>query len=173
MAVISSASTLGVYVGSSARSLYGMNKIDYFPNIFGRLHPKFRTPWVSLLITFIIGALFLLPFPSWYALVGINSSFTVYAYLAAGITNTSLRKTAPEIHREFKTPFLGIMAPIGFVIASLLVYFSGWSIVSLLLLIVSGGLPLFLLSPYGRRTFSISLKTAIVYSIIYWIILSS
>ncbi|KQB35198.1 MULTISPECIES: APC family permease [Acidiplasma] len=170
VAVISSASTLGVYVGSSARSLYGMNKIDYFPNIFGRLHPKFRTPWVSLLITFIIGALFLLPFPSWYALVGINSSFTVYAYLAAGITNTSLRKTAPEIHREFKTPFLGIMAPIGFVIASLLVYFSGWSIVSLLLLIVSGGLPLFLLSPYGRRTFSISLKTAIVYSIIYWII---
>ncbi|KJE49873.1 MULTISPECIES: APC family permease [Acidiplasma] len=170
VAVISSASTLGVYVGSSARSLYGMNKIDYFPNIFGRLHPKFRTPWVSLLITFIIGALFLLPFPSWYALVGINSSFTVYAYLAAGITNTSLRKTAPEIHREFKTPFLGIMAPIGFVIASLLVYFSGWSIVSLLLLIVSGGLPLFLLSPYGRRTFSVSLKTAIVYSIIYWII---
>ncbi len=170
VSIISSASTLNVYVGSSARSLYGMNKIDYFPNIFGRLHSKFRTPWVSLLITFIIGALFLLPFPSWYALIGINASFTVYAYLAAGITNSSLRKTAPDMERKFKTPFLKILSPLGFVIASLLIYFSGWSVVSLLLLIVVGGLPLFLLSGYGRKTFNISFKNIITFSIIYWII---
>jgi amino acid transporter len=170
VAVISSAATLGVYAGSSARSLYGMAKMNYIPDFFGRIHPKFRTPWISLVITFIIGTLFLLPFPSWYALVGINSSFTVFAYLAAGITNTSLRKTVPDMKRPFKTPFLAVMAPLGFVIASMLVYFSGWSIVSLLLLIVDGGIPIFLLSRYGRKTFSINLKTASIFSIIYWII---
>ena len=170
VAVISSAATLGVYVGSSARSLYGMARMNYIPAFFGRIHPRFRTPWISLVITFIIGAMFLLPFPSWYALVGINSSFTVFAYLAAGITNTSLRKTAPEMHRPFKTPFITVMAPLGFVIASMLVYFAGWSIVSLLLLIVDGGLPIFLLSNYGRKTFNISLRTASLFSLVYWVI---
>ena len=170
VAVISSAATLGVYVGSSARSLYGMARMNYIPAFFGRIHPRFRTPWISLVITFIIGAMFLLPFPSWYALVGINSSFTVFAYLAAGITNTSLRKTAPEMPRPFKTPFITVMAPLGFVIASMLVYFAGWSIVSLLLLIVDGGLPIFLLSNYGRKTFNISLSTASLFSLVYWLI---
>ncbi len=170
VAVISSASTLGVYVGSSARSLYGMAKMNYIPEFFGRIHPKFRTPWISLVVTFIIGAMFLLPFPSWYALVGINSSFTVFAYLAAGITNTTLRKTAPEMNRPFKTPFLTVMAPLAFVIASMLVYFSGWSTVALILLIVDGGLPIFLLSHYGRKTFGITIKSALIFSIIYWLI---
>ena len=170
VAVISSAATLGVYVGSSARSLFGMARMNYIPDFFGRIHPRFRTPWISLVVTFIIGAMFLLPFPSWYALVGINSSFTVFAYLAAGITNTSLRKTAPDMERPYKTPFLTVMAPLGFVIASLLVYFSGWSIVSLLLLIVDGGFPIFLLSNYGRKTFGISLKAASIFSLVYWII---
>jgi amino acid transporter len=168
VAVISSAATLGVFAGSSARSLYGMAKMNYIPDFFGRIHPKFRTPWISLVVTFVIGTMFLLPFPSWYALVGINASFTVFAYLAAGITNTSLRKTAPDMERPYKTPFLTVMAPLGFVIASMLVYFSGWSIVSLLLLIVDGGLPIFLLSHYGRRTFGITLKTASVFSLVYW-----
>ena len=170
VAVVSSASTLGVYVGSSARSLYGMAKMNYIPAFFGKIHPKFRTPWISLVVTFIIGAMFLLPFPSWYALVGINSSFTVFAYLAAGITNTSLRKTAPEMERPFKTPFLTVMAPLAFVLASMLVYFSGWSTVALLLLIVDGGLPIFLLSRYGRETFHINMRSASLFSAIYWII---
>lgn len=170
VAVVSSASTLGVYVGSSARSLYGMAKMNYIPAFFGKIHPRFRTPWISLVVTFIIGAMFLLPFPSWYALVGINSSFTVFAYLAAGITNTSLRKTAPEMERPFKTPFLTVMAPLAFVIASMLVYFSGWSTVALLLLIVDGGLPIFLLSRYGRETFHINMRSASLFSAIYWVI---
>ena len=114
--------------------------------------------------------MFLLPFPSWYALVGINSSFTVFAYLAAGITNTSLRKTAPEMERPFKTPFLKVMAPLAFVIASMLVYFSGWSTVALLLLIVDGGLPIFLLSRYGRETFRINIRSASLFSAVYWVI---
>ena len=169
-AVVSSAATLGVFSGTSGRSFYGMSRMKYFPELFGRIHPKFQTPWISILLTFIIGALFLLPFPSWYALVGINASFTVYAYLAAGITNTVLRRTSPDLKRPFRTPLLYILAPAGFIIASMLVYFSGWSIISFLMLIVNGGLPLFVLSPYGRRVFNLKVKTAVIFSTIYWIL---
>ena len=169
-AVVSSAATLGVFTGTSGRSFYGMSKMNYFPELFSRIHPKFQTPWISIILTFIIGALFLLPFPSWYALVGINASFTVYAYLTAGITNTVLRRTSPELKRPYRTPFLYILAPAGFIVASMLVYFSGWSIISFLLLIVNGGLPLFVLSPYGRKIFGIDLKTSALFSLIYWIL---
>ncbi len=169
-AVVSSAATLGVFTGTSGRSFYGMSKMNYFPELFSRIHPKFQTPWISIILTFIIGALFLLPFPSWYALVGINASFTVYAYLTAGITNTVLRRTSPDLKRPYRTPLLYILAPAGFIVASMLVYFSGWSIISFLLLIVNGGLPLFVLSPYGRKIFGIELKTSALFSLIYWIL---
>ncbi|MEM3192002.1 MAG: APC family permease [Candidatus Micrarchaeaceae archaeon] len=170
-AVISSAATLGVFTGTSARSLYGMSKMNYFPELFSRIHPKLQTPWVSIVLTFIMGALFLLPFPSWYALVGINATFTVYSYLSVGITNVVLRKTSPDLKRPYRTPFLSVLGPAGFIIASMLVYFSGWSVVSFLVLIVNGGLPLFVLSPYGRKVFGIKLNTAIIFSVVYWILL--
>ena len=169
-AVISSAATLGVFSGTSGRSFYGMSRMNYIPGLFGQIHPKFQTPTISMIFTFIIGALFLLPFPSWYALVGINASFTVYAYLGAGITNIVMRKTIPDTARPFRTPLASILAPAGFIIASLLVYFSGWSTVSVLLLIVNGGLPLFILSPSGKKTFNLPLKSSLSFSIIYWII---
>lgn len=169
-AVVSSAATLGVFSGTSGRSFYGMSKMNYFPELFARIHPRFQTPWISIVLTFIIGALFLLPFPSWYALVGINASFTVYAYLSAGITNTVLRRTSPDLKRPYRTPLLYILAPAGFIIASMLVYFSGWSIISFLMLIVNGGLPLFVLSPYGRRIFGASISQSVLFSSVYWVL---
>lgn len=89
--------------------------------------------------------------------MSIDASFTVYAYLAAGISNTVLRRTmGGDYERPFSTPPLSaVLSPIGFIVASLLVYWSGWSTISVLLVVVSAGLPLLLFSAYGRRALGI------------------
>jgi len=171
VAIVSVAATLAVFIGTSGRVLYGMAKLNYFPSFFGRIHPRFQTPWISLVVVFIISVIFLLPFPSWYKLVGINASFTVFAYLSVGITNIVLRKTYPESKRAFSTPGLSVVAPIGFIIASMLLYWSGWGIIGPILFILNGGLPLLLLGPIGKNVLRIKYSQAITFGIIYWIVI--
>ncbi|BAB59961.1 amino acid transporter [Thermoplasma volcanium GSS1] len=170
-AFISPLASLGVYEGTSARSFYGLSRLNVLPEFFGSIHPKFRTPWVGLIFTLIISSLFLAPFPSWYLIVGINASFTVYAYLSAGTTNSVLRKLAPDLNRPFKLPFATVLSPVAFVAASMLVYWSGWSIIDFLILIVYAGLPLLILSKF-RESLDITSREAIALSAVYWILLS-
>ncbi|PYB68520.1 amino acid transporter [Thermoplasma sp. Kam2015] len=170
-AFISPFASLGVYEGTSARSFYGMARLNVIPEFFGSIHPKFRTPWVGLIFTLILSTLFLAPFPSWYLIVGINASFTVYAYLSAGITNTVIRKNAPDINRPFKLPFASILSPVAFTVASMLVYWSGFSIVDFLILIVYAGLPLILLSKF-REKINLTMMNSILISAVYWILIA-
>ncbi|CAC11920.1 amino acid transport protein related protein [Thermoplasma acidophilum] len=170
-AFISPFASLGVYEGTSARSFYGMARLNVIPEFFGSIHPRFRTPWVGLIFTLILSSLFLAPFPSWYLIVGINASFTVYAYLSAGITNTVIRKNAPDIHRPFRLPAASVLSPIAFVVASMLVYWSGFSIIDFLILVVYAGLPLILLSKF-REKLNLSLRASIIISAVYWILIA-
>jgi amino acid transporter len=70
--------TLATYAGSSGRNIYGMARVDYIPEFFARIHPRFRSPWVALLASTVIAVAFLLPFPTWYAIMSISSLATVY-----------------------------------------------------------------------------------------------
>ncbi len=45
---ISPAGTMGVYIGTTARSLYGLSRQGYYPSIFSNLHEKFQTPVVLI-----------------------------------------------------------------------------------------------------------------------------
>jgi len=169
IAIISPFTAMGVYSGTAARSIYGFSKSSYLPKFLGKVDKRFKTPAIGILVSFIIAILFLLPFPSWYLLVGITSSFGVYSYMQAGVTAAVLRKTKPNFPRIFRTPFGSVLFPLSFVLASMLVYWTGWSIVRDLVYIVDGGLPLFLMAKKGREIFKLNNRQLSVYSAIYWI----
>ncbi|PSN83405.1 amino acid transporter [Candidatus Marsarchaeota G1 archaeon OSP_B] len=166
-AAVSPAATLGVYVGTTARSLYGFSRLKYFPKIFGNLNPRFQTPTFSLILTFIIGAIFLIPFPSWYSLVGISASFTVYNYLAAGITNHVFRRVAPNLKRPFDPKLRLPLYFIGFLVGSLIIYWSGWSIVNPMFVTVAAALPLFVVG-YNSKL-SLKRSTLVAFVAAYWV----
>ncbi|MCL5789441.1 MAG: APC family permease [Candidatus Thermoplasmatota archaeon] len=172
IAIISPFTAMGVYSGTAARSVYGFSKSSYLPSVLGKVDKRFRTPGVAILVMFIVGVMFLLPFPSWYLLVGITSSFGVYSYMQAGITAAVLRKVKPNFPRIFKTPVPSVIFPISFVLASMLVYWTGWNIVRDLVFIVDGGLPLFLMAAKGRDVFRLKLAESSTFSAVYWIVLA-
>uniref|UniRef100_UPI0026318FE0 APC family permease n=1 Tax=Ferroplasma sp. TaxID=2591003 RepID=UPI0026318FE0 len=125
-AYVSPAGTLNVYAGTSTRTLFGLAEIGYFPKALSRVSKKTRVPVLPIILSVIIGLIFLAPFPSWYALVGLITGATAFTYIVGGSALMVFRKEAESLKRPFKLPFATILAPIAFVGATLIVYWSGW-----------------------------------------------
>jgi hypothetical protein len=81
-AVVSPGDTGLIYSAVTARLGYTMARNGNAPQAIGRLSTR-GVPWVSLLITFVVAAIMLLPFPSWQQLVGLVTSATVMSFASA------------------------------------------------------------------------------------------
>ena len=61
-------------------------------------------PWFSLIFAFVVGLLFLLPFPSWHSLVGLVTSASVLMYAGAPLSLGAFRGQVPEAPRPYRMP---------------------------------------------------------------------
>ncbi len=76
-AVVSPAGTGLMYTTSAARLSFGLSRNGFLPAIFEAVDSRTRVPWFSIVIAAVVGALFLLPFPSWSELVAVVTSASV------------------------------------------------------------------------------------------------
>ncbi len=166
---ISPSGTGWVYMGTGTRTFYGLGADGYLPKAFTQLS-SYKIPWLSLIAALIVGLIFLLPFPSWYLLVGFISSATVFTYVMGGVALQVFRKTAPSMKRPFRLPGALILAPIGFVSAAMIVYWSGITLVIILVYAILAGLPLYIIL-YGPNKLGINRGVAAVLGIVFWILL--
>ncbi len=141
-AVISPSGTGLIYIGTTTRTFYGISMDGYFPKFFITLN-KYRIPIWSLIASLILGFIFLLPFPSWYLLVGFISSATVLTYIMGGIGLQTLRRTAPDLKRTVKVPAASVIAPIATVAAILIPYWSGFTTLYYVFSALFIGVPIF------------------------------
>jgi amino acid transporter len=117
-----------IYQTSTSRIGYGLARNRYYPQIF-QWTDRNGVPWVSLLFAFAFGLLFLLPFPSWKSLVGLVTSASVLMYAGAPLSLAAFRKQVPEASRPYRMPLVVVIAPLGFLICSFLIYWSGFETV--------------------------------------------
>jgi amino acid transporter len=154
-AVVSPAGTGLVYIGTSSRLSYGLAQNGYFPPAISRVSKR-GVPFVSICIAFVVGLLVFLPFPSWGGLVGLVTSATVIMYAFAPVSLAGLRRQDPDRPRGYRLPFAGVICPLSFVCAVWIIYFSGFStLVWLYVMIVIGYLAFAayqLYLPAARRT---------------------
>ncbi len=127
-AVISPAGTGLIYQTSTSRVGYGLARNRYFPQFFARVDNN-GVPWVSLIFAFVFGLVFLLPFPSWKALVGLVTSASVLMYAGAPLSLGAFRRQVPEANRPYSIPGAAVLAPIAFIIANLIIYWSGLEVI--------------------------------------------
>jgi amino acid transporter len=125
-AIISPSGTGLVYETSTSRIGFGMAKNGFLPTSFASISDRTKVPVVAIVVSAIIGLLFLLPFPSWTKLVGVVVDASVLMYAAAPLALGALRLQKPNLPRPYSIPAATIMAPLGFVLASLIVYWAGW-----------------------------------------------
>ena len=125
-AVIAPLGTANVYTAATARILYGLAK-DFFPKSLLNKVNKFSAPVYCLWLNALVGACFLLPFPTWQQLVDFLSSIVIFSYLAGPIALLVLRQDFPHLPRPFKVLQHKLVGYAGFTCCSLLVYWSSFN----------------------------------------------
>ena len=127
-AFVSPSGTGLIYTTGTSRVSYGLARNRYYPQIFGRVSRN-GIPWVGLIFAFLFGLLFLLPFPSWHSLVGLITGASVLMYAGAPLSVGAFRGQVPEASRPYRMPAAAILAPLAFIVADLLIYWSGFEVV--------------------------------------------
>jgi amino acid transporter len=127
-AFISPFGTGMMYQTSTSRVGYGLGRNRYYPSIFTRTDRN-GIPWFSLIIAFLFGLVFLVPFPSWVSLVGLVTSASVLMYAGAPLALGAFRKQMPDLPRPYRMPAAAVISPLAFIIASMIIYWSGFLIV--------------------------------------------
>ena len=118
-------SVILVMLLGQSRVFYSMSNDGLMPKAFSDLHPKFRTPYKANLIIFVMVGLFAAFVPG--NIVGEMTSIgTLFAFMLVCAGVMILRKTNPELPRQFKTPLVPLVPILGIIVCGAMVFGLGW-----------------------------------------------
>ncbi|MQA09037.1 MAG: amino acid permease [Pseudonocardiaceae bacterium] len=114
--VLAAASSVSAILAAVPRMLYGLAREGMLPRVFAWVHPRFRTPWVSVLAVtaLIVGAL--LTFADSDAVLTLILVATVMwltSYILAQVDVIVLRVRYPSAPRGFRTPLYPVPQILG------------------------------------------------------------
>jgi amino acid transporter len=128
-AVISPSGTGNIYLSGTTRVLFAWAKSGLFYSLFRKVDARTGIPRGALWLSVALSIIWILPahLNFWQGLVGNVTSATVLTYMIGPISLGALRKTAPDMHRPFRLRGSSIIAPLAFIAASLIIFWSGWT----------------------------------------------
>ncbi len=102
-----------------SRVFYSMSRDGLLPKWAGKVHPKFRTPYISTITVGIFVAFFgaLLPIGILGELVSIGT-LLAFVIVCAGVWILRVRR--PDLNRPFKTPWVPFVPIMGIIVSGLL-----------------------------------------------------
>ena len=151
-AIAGLSSVILVMLLSQPRIFYSMARDGLLPKAVATVHPRFRTPWITTIITGIIVMIAAGSIPISIAgeLTSIGTLFA-FAVVSAGVL--VLRITQPEVERPFRTPLIWFTAPMGVICSvALMITLPGDTWIRLIVWMVLG-LAIYML--YGEGTHSV------------------
>jgi basic amino acid/polyamine antiporter, APA family len=111
-AIAGLSSVILVMLMGQPRIFYSMSKDGLLPPVFSKVHPKFKTPYVSTLLTGFVALILagVLPISVLGELVSIG---TLLAFTIVSVSIIVLRKTKPDVPRPFRTPWVPFLPLLG------------------------------------------------------------
>ncbi len=140
-AIAGLSSVILVMLMGQPRIFYTMSKDGLLPKAFGKVHPKYQTPYVGTIIVGVVAAALagFLPINLLGEMVSMGT-LLAFATVCAGVL--ILRFTQPDLKRPFKVPAAIIICPLGIVACLYLFFppfmehwklFVGWTILGLII----------------------------------------
>src|ERR1700756_2497555 len=108
--------TMLVMLLGQSRVFYSMARDGLLPEWAGRVHPRFRTPWISSIIVGFFVAILAGVVPL-TVLVQLTSIGTLLAFVIVCAGVWMLRVRRPDLPRPFKTPLVPLVPILGIVIS--------------------------------------------------------
>ncbi|MFI6491039.1 amino acid permease [Streptomyces sp. NPDC050564] len=99
------------------RVFFAMSRDGLLPRFFSRVHPRFKTPHRPTILLGVVIAI-LAGFTSLSELAELVNIGTLFAFVVVAIGVVILRRTRPDLHRSFRTPWVPFL-PIVSVLATL------------------------------------------------------
>jgi amino acid transporter len=115
-----------IYLGGGSRVLFAQGRTRIMPDLMKYIHKKYSVPYWALLITALIGAILAFisaPVPSIYGLI---EDAVVAGYIGFSVNPVALVVSRRQGATKFRIPGGSIIAPIAFISASLIIFWSGW-----------------------------------------------
>lgn len=125
-AIAGLSSVILVMLLGQSRIFWTMSKDGLLPQFVNQIHPRFRTPWITSIVTGVFVAFFasLLTVRDAGNLVSIG---TLLAFVIVSVGILVLRVREPNLPRAFSAPAVWITAPMGALSAGYLMYSLPWS----------------------------------------------
>ena len=124
-AIAGLSSVILVMLLGQSRVFWSMSRDGLLPQFVNRTHPKFKTPWITSIVTGVVVAIFSAIFTVREAgsLVSIG---TLLAFVIVSASVIVLRIREPNLPRAFKTPWIWFVAPMGAISALALMIALPW-----------------------------------------------
>ncbi|HLG58533.1 MAG TPA: amino acid permease [Vicinamibacterales bacterium] len=119
-------SVILVMLLGQSRVFYAMSQDGLVPKIFSEVHPRFKTPWKSNILFFLLTSAFAAFIPE--NVVGEMTSIgTLFAFMLVCAGVWILRNRRPDLQRSFKVPALPLVASLGIIVCGAMIYGLGWT----------------------------------------------
>ncbi len=120
-AILGLASVVLVMLMGQPRIFFSMSRDGLLPAVFGKVHRKFQTPYITTIVTGVVAAAVAGFFP--IALLGeLVSIGTLLAFVIVCFGVMILRYSRPNIPRPFRTPLVPIVPILGILICGYMMY---------------------------------------------------
>ncbi len=124
-AIAGLSSVILVMLLGQSRVFYSMARDGLLPPFVSKVHPRFRTPWLTSIVTGIGVAIFAAVFTVREA-GNLCSIGTLLAFVIVSLGILVLRVREPNLPRKFKTPLVWFVAPMGAISAAFLMSQLPW-----------------------------------------------
>lgn len=108
-------STLNASIAVPPRYLFTMARDGVMPKIFAKVHPKYKTPYISIIVLGLLSA-FLIASNSMIYIASLSLFADLFYYVIGIGASFFLRRRHPELKRPFKAPGILVGAPISIII---------------------------------------------------------